>query len=690
MITSQNSFKELFQKMGDPSLIIKDGILFDVNDAALTLFGHSDRSELLKHAFSDISSTVQRDKKTSKKQFTAHIKLAKKNGSHRFNWDFIKPDGDVFSVDMVLTPISLNDESYLSITCREVNAETTLNSNFRVLFETSLDAWLLQDEAGIFDCNHAALNLFGCKSLDAFKAKLFGDLAPPKQPNGEYSSVLIEHNMNIARGTGSCQFEWLAKRQDTGKTFYIEVALNMVELNGKLIMQSTSRDITDRKRIEEQVSQLATEDSLTGLVNRHVLLTRMDHALKAHKRNRKTGALLFIDLDHFKRINDTLGHNIGDALLRQVSERLPNCVRESDTVARFGGDEFVVMLEGLSDEKVTAAAQAESIGEKILEALNKPYILNNRDYTNTPSIGIALFFPDDVASNILQQADIAMYQAKQSGRNAIRFFDPAMQKSIDIRISIETGLKSALANNEMELHYQLQFNNTKRAIGAEALLRWKRPKLGLIPPLEYIPIAEETGLIIPIGQWVLETACVQIKAWQDNPLTKDIVIAVNVSAVQLDQNDYVENVLNAIKRHDIKPNLLKLELTESMLLADIEAIIDKMTQLKQNGISFSLDDFGTGFSSLQYLKRLPIDQLKIDQSFVRDIEHDEQDRSIVQTIIAMAKGLNLDVIAEGVETDTQLQKLLEYGCESFQGYLFAKPMPIKDVENYLSKTLNFS
>lgn len=369
---------------------------------------------------------------------------------------------------------------------------------------------------------------------------------------------------------------------------------------------------------------------------------------------------------------------MGDLLLQQVAQRLCSCVREGDIVARLGGDEFVVMLENLSKDEIDSAEQTETVGKKILALLSKPYQLAATEYNNTPSIGAVLFngYHQQV-DPLLQQADIAMYQVKQSGRNALRFFDPKMQETINVRAALETELRRALEQNQFELHYQIQVDGQQHPIGAEALIRWQHPERGLVTPFHFIPLSEETGLIIPIGLWVLETACKQLEIWQQHEQTRHLVLAVNVSAQQLKNTDFTSQVQSAVQRHAIDPCLLKLELTESMLVENIEATITTMNALKRVGIRFSLDDFGTGYSSLQYLKRLPLNQLKIDQSFVRDLQHDENDRSIVRTIIAMAKSLGLDVIAEGVETEEQQQLLLHKGCDHFQGYLFSKPVSIE-------------
>lgn len=449
---------------------------------------------------------------------------------------------------------------------------------------------------------------------------------------------------------------------------------------------ATLADISTTKAAEEEIKKLAFYDPLTGLPNRRLLLDRLRQALASSARSKHDGALLFIDIDNFKNINDTLGHNAGDELLGQVSERLKTCVREGDTVSRHGGDEFIVMLEELSKNALESATLVESVTNKILAKLNLPYQLGAHEYHGSVSIGVTIFCAhQQTMEELLKQADIAMYQAKKSGRNTVRFFDPKMQEVIVARSSLETELRKALDKQEFQLHYQIQVDNMNRPLGVEALIRWQHHERGMVSPAQFIPLAEETGLIIPIGNWVIETACAQIKAWQQDALTSNLIMSVNVSAKQFSQANFVTHLESTIHHFTIKPELLKLELTESMLVENIEETIATMDRLKDIGVKFSLDDFGTGYSSLQYLKRLPLDQLKIDQSFVRDITFDKNDGSIVRTIIAMAKSMNLGVIAEGVETKEQQELLLSNGCSVYQGYLFSKPLPIEQLETLLKK-----
>ncbi len=443
-------------------------------------------------------------------------------------------------------------------------------------------------------------------------------------------------------------------------------------------------DINHNKQVTEEIQRLAFFDPLTNLPNRRLLQDRLKLALVSSHRSCRKGALLFIDLDNFKILNDSLGHDMGDLLLQQVAERLIACIREGDTVARLGGDEFVVVLENLSEHAFTAAKQAETIGNKILATLCQPYLLTVHDYRSTPSMGATLFNgQDQTMDELLKQADIAMYQAKNSGRNTLRFFDPKMQASITARVIMEADLRQAVTEQQFILYYQPQVCHNNRIVGTEVLIRWLHPQKGLIPPLEFIPISEETGLIHHIGLWVLDTACHQIKNWETDARTRHLQIAVNVSALQFRHPDFVEQVCQVLHQTDINPAKLKLELTETMVLADIEDTIMKMNALRVIGVRFSMDDFGTGYSSLSSLKKLPIDQLKIDQSFIRDILTDPDDSIIVQTIIAMANHLGMEVIAEGVETEAQRDFLDRNNCKVCQGYLFGKPMPVKTFEEML-------
>jgi len=475
--------------------------------------------------------------------------------------------------------------------------------------------------------------------------------------------------------------EWrgeLTKRRKDGSEVPVESHLTLVRGDDgqPQSVLAIDTDITQRKRDEQAILNLAFYDPLTRLPNRRLLLDRLRHAVAATKRDGHGGAVLFIDLDNFKTLNDTLGHDKGDQLLQQVARRLEARVsRGSDTVARHGGDEFVIVLESLSMDPEEAAAQAELVAEKLLGAFDEPFQLDGHEHHASPSIGVALFDKDmkDI-DELLKRADLAMYQAKAAGRNTIRFFDLHMQTVINARVELEADLRHSLQTHGFTLHYQRQTDSNGNLVGVEALLRWQRPGSQQVSPSVFIPLAEETGLILPLGEWVLEAACRQLVCWSSRPQTAHLTMAVNVSARQFRQPGFVDQVRQVIERTGADPRRIKLELTESLLLANVENTIDTMHALKENGIGFALDDFGTGYSSLAYLKRLPLDQLKIDQSFVRDVLTDPNDAAIARTILGLGHSLGLDVIAEGVETAGQRNFLAQHGCRAFQGFLFGQPV----------------
>ncbi len=441
------------------------------------------------------------------------------------------------------------------------------------------------------------------------------------------------------------------------------------------------RDITENRRNDDENQRLAFYDTLTGLPNRRLLLDRLAKALVTSARNHLQAALLFIDLDNFKNLNDTLGHDMGDKLLQLVAQRLAASVRQGDTVARFGGDEFVVMLENLNPEVNSATAQVQVVGEKILAALNLPFNLEENEHYSTPSIGIALFSGQQQSTDeLLKRADLAMYQAKAAGRNTLRFFDPALQAAMAERVMLELDLRLGLERGELVLHYQPIVDQSGHVIGVEALARWVHPTRGMVQPGSFIPVAEESGLILPLGKWVMQTACRQLVAWGKAAHTQSLSIAVNVSAREFRQSEFASQIIEILRSTGANPRRLKLELTESLLLSDVQDAIRKMEQLRAEGVRFSLDDFGTGYSSLSYLKRLPLDQLKIDQSFVRDVLTDPNDAAIARTVIALAQSLGLAVVAEGVETAGQRDFLLASGCQVFQGYLFGRPVPVHELD----------
>ncbi len=539
----------------------------------------------------------------------------------------------------------------------------------------SQEGMIITDANGaILRVNRAFTEITGYATEDAVGEKM------SLLKSGRHDAAFYAAMWDAIKRTGSWQGEvWNRRKNGAVYPEWLTITAVKNDSGGITHYVGTLTDITVRKAAEDEIKHLAFYDPLTRLPNRRLLLDRLNQALASSTRSGREGALLFIDLDNFKTLNDTLGHDVGDLLLQQVAQRLAACVREGDTVARLGGDEFVVMLEDLSANPRDAATQTEIVGEKIVAALNQPYRLAGHQHHSTPSIGVTLF-NDHINSvdELMKRADLAMYQAKAAGRNTLRFFDPEMQAAITARATLEADLRQGLQQNQFLLHYQAQVDDAGRITGAEALVRWQHPRRGLMSPAEFIPLAEETGLILPMGLKVLETACAQLVTWAAQPKMAHLTLAVNVSARQFHHPDFVDQIEAVLDQTGASPQKLKLELTESLLLDDVEDIIAKMTALKARGVGFSLDDFGTGYSSLSYLKRLPLDQLKIDQSFVRDILTDANDAAIARTIVALAQSLGLGVIAEGVETEEQREFLARQNCRAFQGYLFGRPQPAEE------------
>ena len=510
----------------------------------------------------------------------------------------------------------------------------------------------------------------GRRLADLAPADGGGAIANALQELRDRGLMTVVH-LPIVTSSGTRTFEWSGRRRhDTSETrHYVLLA----------------RDISRETNSEQALKHLSGHDPLTGLINRRMLGEKLRETLRQQAATGRHGAIFLLDLDNFKGLNDTLGHDFGDLLLQHTAQRLRQIAGSAALLARIGGDEFVVLLADLGCEGEEAKGAARSICDKILLSLNRPYDLGGRRIISSPSIGVVMVDgANPSAEDLLTQADIAMYQAKKGGRNTMRLFDPQMQRALTRRAALEAALHHALERRELQLFYQVQVDEHDQPIGAEALLRWYNPDLKWVSPGEFIELAEELGLIVPIGQWVLDTACAQLRAWSRDPQTASLHLCVNISARQFHQDEFVDIVDAAIQGYGIDPTRLDLELTESMLFENVEQTIQKMNALKALGVRFSLDDFGTGYSSLQYLKRLPLNQLKIDQSFVRELSASNSDRVIVQTIIAMAQSLGLELIAEGVETRPQRRLLEEMGCRRYQGYLFSKPVPIDDFETRLA------
>jgi len=551
-----------------------------------------------------------------------------------------------------------------------------------IAFESSQEGMVVTDSKGVIvRVNQAFTRLTGYSASEAVGQR------PVLLRSGRQDKTFYERLWATLNEAKYWQGEIWNRRKD-GKTFAAWLTISTVtDPDGHVTHYVGScSDITEKKAVEAEIHRLAYYDPLTELPNRRLLQDRLGQALAASARSGSYGAILFFDLDNFKALNDTRGHDVGDILLVEAAQRLQTGVRKSDTVARLGGDEFVVMLEGLSSDGEEAAVQATQGAQKIRKTLTNPYDLKGNEFHCTASVGVALFRGREAVKELLKQADLALYQAKSGGRDTLRFFDPSMQAAIVRRSALVAELREAIKRRQLRPYYQPQIDRAGRIIGAETLLRWMHAERGLMAPGEFIPLAEETGLILPIDQWVLATACLQLKAWQGSAPTRDLKLAVNVSARQFRQPDFVEQVQQALKQTGADPARMEIELAESLVMDDIAGALEKMRALNALGVGFSMDGFGTGYASLSYLTRLPFDQIKIDGSFVRNLDHNPHDRVLVQTIITVAKSLGLTVLAEGTETEAQREFLGRHGCDGFQGHLFSAPLPLDAFERYVGRS----
>ena len=688
---SEQRFKSAFDSSAvGMSLVSCEGDWLMVNARACSMFGYSE-AELLRKSFADITHPDDLADDLSQMARTVQGALSAYSLVKRY----LHKDGHIVWGLLTVAPV-LDQEGAVRCLVTQVcdiseqkqaeqallDSQARLNDaaeHLRAILDNMVDGVLTFDEQGrIESFSRAAGDIFGYGPEQVLGRPL--SMLFPASPQPDALTELLSVAAQEAMQDGHTRHQGLAReltglRRD-GQHFPLHLALSEIHRGGRRTFVGLVRDITLERQRTEEIHRLAFYDPLTGLPNRRLLLDRLKQAMAASARSSQHGALMFLDLDHFKLLNDTRGHDVGDLLLRQVAERLGACVCEGDSVARLGGDEFVVLLDARCAQAHEAASLAEHRAADILAALAQPYVLREQSYSCTPSIGIVLFMQGDASvEELLRKADMAMYQAKAAGRNTARFYDPEMQAAAEARSELEAELRRALQAEEFELHYQLQFDAQSRVLGAEALVRWRHPSRGLVMPGQFIGVAEESGLILPLGAWVLGAACRQLQAWAAQPATADWSLAVNVSARQFAQADFVATVLGALGGSAADAGRLKLELTESMLVGDVGDVVAKMRALKDRGVGFALDDFGTGYSSLSYLKRLPLDQLKIDRSFVADLLTDSHDAAIARTILALGESLGLQVVAEGVETAGQREHLLALGCQAFQGYWFGRPLP---------------
>ncbi len=663
-------------------VINENGIVESFNQSAEQMFAYS-ADEVVGH---NVNMLIPEPHKTAHDGYLADYQrsgIRKIIGQRR---DVLarRKDGSIFPIELGVTETLLNKTKFFIGSIHDISFRREAEAELRIAataFESQEGMVVTDPDGVILRVNKAFTELSGYSAEEAIGQ------TPRLLKSGRHNADFYHAMWETIKTTGGWQGEIWDRRKD-GTEYPKWLTISAVVGDDGVVTHyvGTHLDITERKIAEDKINELAFYDPLTRLPNRTLLLDRLRQAMTAGSRSGNFGSLLFMDLDNFKTLNDTLGHDIGDLLLQQVAQRISASVREGDTVARLGGDEFVVVLESLSGNAEEAATQTEAIGGKILATLNRPYQLKTTEYQSTASIGATLFRGHlDSIDDLMKQADLAMYKSKQTGRNALHFFDPVMQTLLIERSVAEANLRRAIEEHQFLLHYQAQVVDEGRVTGVEALVRWMHPKLGMVPPAKFISLAEETGQILPLGQWVLEVSCAQLALWATQPEMAHLTMAVNVSAKEFCAPDFVLNAMGILNKTGADPTKLKLELTESLLVDNVEDVIEKMVALKSKGVGFALDDFGTGYSSLSYLKRLPLDQLKIDRSFVRDVLVDPNDAAIARTVVALAQNLGLGVIAEGVETEAQRVFLANSGCHAYQGYFFSRPLPLADFEAFIRR-----
>jgi diguanylate cyclase (GGDEF)-like protein/PAS domain S-box-containing protein len=677
---SEERYRTVFQTSQDCISIshAEDGRFVDVNPTFLSMFGY-EREEVIGRTALELNIW------TGPEDRLKLVNALQGSVCRDISLQFARRNGERFWALLSGARIDLDGIPSFLLVVRDISDAKTAaealrvsEERYRTAFQTSLDSININrlSDGMYIDCNQAFLDTLGYSREEV--------IGKTSLEMGVWADGRDRQNMvEMVRQQASCRGLEVQFRKKKGEYFWGQMSASPMEIDGVACILTVTRDLSQSKAAESEIRSLAFYDPLTGLPNRRLLLERLRQALAASGRSGHSQALLLVDLDNFKTLNETLGHETGDLLLQEAARRVVACAHEGDMVCRLGGDEFVVMLEDLSEVAEEAAAKARAVGEKILALVGQPYLIEERECRMTASIGITVFGNRENSTDaIMQQTDIALDQAKAAGRNSMRFFSPDLQAAVNARATLEEELRQAIKTQQFLLYYQPQVERG-RLTGTEALIRWQHPRRGLVPPDEFIPLAEESRLILPLGDWVLQAACAQIALWAKRRNTAHLTLAVNISALQFRQPEFVETVLAALERTGANPKKLKLELTESILVENIEEVIIKMTELKSHGLSFSLDDFGTGYSSLAYLKRLPLDQLKIDRAFVRDMLVDATSGAIAQTILSLGDAMGLSVVAEGVESEEQRGFLAGLGCTSFQGYLFSRALPLDAFEAYL-------
>ena len=674
---NETKYRALFENANDSIILMSKDQFIDCNSKTLEIFGCK-REEIIGNTPMAFSPAQQPDGRDSDEKAQEKIVATLAGNPQRFEWLHRKLDGTSFETEVSLNRITLNEQTLLQAIIRDITDRKTRDaqvSKLSSVMEQTADIIVVTDTEGIIEyVNPSFERITGYTYNEAVNN------SPGLVASGLHKSEFYRHMWETITAGESYSNIFINRRKD-GSLYYEEKTITPIKDQSGTITHyvATGKDISERIQIQERLQHMAHHDALTDLPNRNLFLDRLQQALNRARWHNRLVAVMFMDLDRFKNINDTLGHNVGDQLLLELSRRLGGTVRDGDTIARFGGDEFAILLDDIDSD-----SHISSLAQKLLDTLSMPFKINKQELFVTASIGVSIFPNDgDDSDTLLRNADVAMYRAKDMGKNNYQFYSDDLSARIFERLTLENHLRHALERNEFVLYYQPQVDaRTNKISGVEALLRWQHPELGLVTPNNIIPLLEETGLIEKVGHWVLETACRQSRAWHDTGWPF-IHMSVNISSRQFNNTNFISSVHDIINQAEINPEFLELELTESMLMRNASSTVNALHSLSGRGVRFAIDDFGTGYSSLTYLRRFPIDTIKIDRSFIHDVTDNPDDAAIASAIIVMAQSLSLNVIAEGVENQKQLDFLTSRNCHYLQGNFFSRPLPAEELTRLL-------